>query len=44
MPIPDDDPPPDPFGFFGYGGWVGYIVAAIVSGMIAGLYYLFAHL
>jgi hypothetical protein len=30
--------------FLGYGDWVGYVVAAIVSGMIAGLYFLFMHL
>jgi hypothetical protein len=29
--------------FLGYGDWTGYIVAAIVATIIAGLYHLFTH-
>ena len=44
MPTLNDDDWLRRLQFFGYGDWVGYVVAAIVSMMIAGLYYLFTHL
>jgi hypothetical protein len=43
MPRPDDDWMWR-LSYLGYGDWVGYVVAAIVSLAIAGLYYLFTHL
>ena len=44
MPNPDDNDWLQRLMFLGYGDWIGYVVAAIVSILIFGLYYLFTHL